>query len=318
MKISFAVGGFTPEEGAFANTRALFEAATREIRCPIEWLDEVAVADEANFGAVIQRIAPGLPHTNNEHYVAVAKTIPLPATDGKMPSSVVLRDFVLGGAVAALGKDFADRTADEQRLIYSVWHEVGHVRDNAERVRDNTPTGITDPLGRFRVNHVADFFRGAVLSETAACRFAALAYTQELYDLEQAHDNQVIEDSLVKLRADAKAYTGDPDELYRLGFHAAQTFWLPFVQYGECIAHLHGNGSLKAALSIWGTAKTEAEQVILDYGRLLRTLFSSYPVVPGEFAAQLFGLWVKLAGCYGFRFVADDEKGDGVFWNLGP
>lgn len=315
MNITFLIDGFGPTENATENARWLVELAAKEIGCPPEAIQQLAITDAANFGPAIHRHAPGLPFTNNDDYVAVAKTISLPSANGVTPSAIVLRDFVLGGALTAINKEFSDRTGDEQRFIYVIWHEVGHALDATRRMEPRSyPDSVNSPTGLFKIRHLSSFFAGVVLSEIPACWFAASACNQAMFDLELQYDNDVIVRSYQKLKSDANSYRGDPGILRKIAFDGAQLFWVPFVQYGKAIAHLSGNLSLARSLYLWPDAPDAAERILGEYSTLLKTLLDSYPETPADFEPRLFALWDRLAKACGFTFI-EDSRGDAVFWS---
>ena len=314
MRTQFMVDGFTPSENAHANMRWLVELAIKEVGCPADAITDLIVADEAHFGAAIHSLAPGLPYTNNENFAAVAKTIKLGVNADLKTSGIVLRDFIVNQALIALDKEWNVRSGEEQRFIYTVWHETAHAldatRQTAVRAAPESPVA---PGQLFKVRHLAAFFTEVVLSEIAACRLSAFACSQPMLDLEMDSDRESIRRMLAGLREHTLAHHGDPDDLWRIAFEAAQTFWLPFVQYGKSIAHIAGNPQLRQALNLWADCPPEVETVFKDYVTLLNETFGVYPAAPSDFGDRLTALWVRMAAAYGFRF-PEAATGDGVYW----
>jgi hypothetical protein len=310
------IAGFEPTEHAFTAAQELIEKAISEVACPAEAVCDLIVADEARFGEAIHILAPGIPFTDNEDYKAVARTVTLDRLSKPTKSGIVLRDFVFAGAIQSLGKELAERSAEEQRLIYTVWHEVAHALDAVKR--SETPSRVLflqDSNGHFKIRHIASFFQDVVLSEIFACRFSALACNQELADLELASDNAIIGRHLSQLQNETASYGGDPDHLLKIAYAAAQTFWLPFVQYGRVIAHMIGNPQLTRTLSLWPDAPEGMNAVFSGYIELLNSVFACYPRIPADFETHLFSFWVQTALLHGIRFSENPNSGDGIFWD---
>lgn len=319
MRIQFLIDGFIPSENAEANMRWLLELAIREVGCPTGAVTDLIVADKAHFGEGIHRLCPGLPYTDNENYAAVAKTVGLELAGGMRTSGIVLRDFIANQALAALAKEWKDRSGEEQRFIYTVWHETAHALDATRQTAERSaPESPVAPGQLFKVRYIAEFFTEVVLSEIAACRLAAFACSQTVLDMEMDSDRETIARMLAGLRQHTAAHRGDPDELWRIAFEAAQTFWVPFTQYGKTIAHIAGNPELRSAIILWKDCPPEVEDIFKDYVALLNETFGVYPAAPPDFSERLTALWVRMAAAYGVTFPESPDSGDAIYWRWRP
>ena len=225
VQIRFMVDGFAPSENAYKNARGLFDRAIAETKCAPEAVTELIITDADHFGPAIHLLAPGLPYTANEDYAAVAKTITVGPDLIPVASAIVLRDGILGGAFDAIAKKYTERTADEQRFIYVIWHEVAHALDATLRPKSvPRATFITDPQGRFKIRHIASFYCEVLLSEIPACRFAAFTWNQAMADTDSRGDNAMVVKHLARVRSDVQAYRGDLEQLCKMAFSCRSGF----------------------------------------------------------------------------------------------
>ena len=258
----------------------------------------------------------GLPYTDNEDFKAIAKTITIGPDKNPVASAIVLRESILGGAHQAFTKEYPDRTADEQRLIYVIWHEVAHALDATRRQEDKErPKSVCGDDRRFKVAHVSLFFCGVVLSEIHACRFSACAWSPHLAELEAKSNSDSCERMITRAFGEIRSYSGDQLHLKKIAFMTAQALWVPFFHFGNTFAHMAGNRELPRELTIWPNAPEGTEAIIHDYAALLNEVFDSYPKTPDTFDERLSGFWQRLCGLYKVRFAEVPGSGDGIFWN---
>jgi hypothetical protein len=315
MNITFLINGFVPPEDASKNVQAVFNLAMNEIQCPSEAISEVIVAEGERFGEAVKKLSSCSYYTNNSFYTAVGKTIKFPPESNVTGSGIVIRSEILHHAFKALETEFGNRTAEEKRDIYAVWHEVGHAKDNLNREWSPSSWNLEDPSGMFKIRYIAERYTDNVSAEIMACYFSAPACDQQVFDMENDSTSETISEILDDVNKSAIEYDHDVQNLRKIAFQAAQGFWTIMLQYAKLIALIIGNPHLERRLAVWNTSDDATKSLMVDYVSVVNDLIAGYPKPPESVKERIFEIWKKLALIHGYDFRESSTSGDGIYWN---
>lgn len=317
MNIDFMMSEGDAPEDVRVLTRQVLDYARERVGCPEDAVAEVIIADQKHFGNAVRRLSPNSPYTDNEEYRAVGKTLRLGGSENAVVSfGIVLLDFILLAAYAASSKPNDRRSNAENLGLYVICHEFSHAKDGLRRPQCEAIISVADAQGRFKIRHIATYFKDIVLGEIFACYESASVCTQAMLEDEVAGANKIISSQLRGVSAEVAGYRGDVSHLRRIAFMAAQAFWLPFVQHGKSIAHQIGNPNLLTPSLEWPDAAVATREILQEYALLVREVIASYPDLPKYFDDKLLCLWRSMAFLNGYEF-REHMEGDGIFWTSG-
>jgi hypothetical protein len=292
----------------------LLESAIWELGAEPAQIERIFITVEETHGASIQEILPGEGYTNGNGLIGYGKTISRFDIDNKITSSIAIRSECMGILVGALsnGWKIRDLKVEHQIFAYGFLHEVGHVKDAANR-----PDALRrEPLvvRPFKIKNWQKYYLDIVVSEYAACVFCGPCVSKELLLAQFEHDASVVVAMFQKVHDQRRAYRG-PDDLFDLATDVCGACWLAVIQAAKHFAHRAGNPELREVNLDW--KKWFPEQLaekFVKFEQMLTLAWSKYPGGFDLFSDASVKIWREIGFDEGFRF-EEHPDGDGLFFN---
>jgi hypothetical protein len=171
----------------------------------------------------------------------------------------------------------------EQFYLYVLFHELGHCRDDVTR-KDLLDIRF-DPTTAFDARKMAADNKCIIRGEYAACYFAALEMTNELY--------RFLEDGFVSEWNRVVQWLREPDHEAK---QQAGAIWVQMSEYAKLAAHRAGNHHLHSTLDLRGFV-----ELFIEWEDLLNDEWKIYPNWVAESSNDYADIWRKFCVRCGAR-----------------
>ena len=278
-------------------------------------LTRLVVADDINYGAVIDRLAPGETFTRGHGMLGVGKTLGYRDSQGMVSNRVVIHADMMNAVLEnhASGSRPELSVLECQRALYVLPHELGHCRDNVARPSNVDEQGATIET-HFKIRRLNEVSVRMAICEYAACFHSAASVSPALL-LDEFHQyGEWCRRVWTDVHGRRQRYSGQ-HELFDLAVAASKAAWLTITQACKILGFRRGNSKLGIEPVDWaqwlgpkpGEGFRAAEPI-------LAKSWEGYPDQLDAFRSHLIRCWWELTRAQGFDF-REGTEGDGVFFD---